>query len=327
MNVHILGTGAIGCHIGAVLKAHKNKVTLLLRSPSHVTDFANRNNTITYRRQDKVHKVQGFNTSLVGDPLDTSPITTLIVATKAHHTRNALSPIASRLSSESTILLLQNGMGVAEELLETFWRYKNSPSIFVGVNRHAIERLAPYDVCHYSGFDDLDALNIGQFPLPSSRLAKQDEALVNNILGIPELRAKYLTWPEMRVKMLKKLFVNACINPVASVLSKRNKSVLTPSGIALMTSICEEAYEVLKDELPGENVESLMKMVLEIAKDAGENKCSTLQDICGHRHTEIDYLNGYVCKLGKQKGISTTANQVLVDMIHAKEELYETETI
>ncbi|GAA5802846.1 2-dehydropantoate 2-reductase [Helicostylum pulchrum] len=323
MNIHILGTGAIGCFIGAVLKTHKSKVTLLLRSPAHVTDFANRNNTITYRRQDKAYQVEGYKSALIGDPEDMSPITSLVVATKAHHTLKALSPVASRLSSNSTILLLQNGMGVAEELVENFWPNGKSPNILVGVNRHAVERLDPYDVCHYSGFDDPDALNIGQLPLPGQP-SKPNSDLIDTMLSIPEFNTKSLSWSEMRVKMLKKLIVNACINPVASVLMERNKSVLTNGGTALMTLICEEAFSVLKDDLPGETVDSLMEMVLEIAKDAGENKCSTLQDIHGLRLTEIDYLNGYLCKLGKQKGINTTANQALVDLIHAKEDLYQT---
>lgn len=326
MNIHILGTGAIGCHVGSILKAHKNKVTLLLRSPAHLTDFQSRNSTITYRCEGKTTLIDGFKASLIGDTTDTSPITSLVVATKAHHTLNALSPMASRLSSSSTILLLQNGMGVAEELIEKLWPNVQPPNILIGVNRHAVERVGPYDICHHSGHEDSDALNIGEFP---SRVKTQDNSqLIDTIVGIPEFHAKHLPWNEMRVKMLKKLFINSCINPVASVLMCKNKGIIeneNTGGLALMTSVCEEAFEVLKDELPRESVESLMKLVLDMTESAGENSCSTLQDIRGRRLTEIDFINGYICKLGKERGVDTKTNQALVNLIHAKEALYDTE--
>lgn len=301
-------------------------MTLLLRSPAHLKDFQARNNTINYRRQGKSTLVEGFEANIIGDQTKTSPISSLIVATKAHHTLDAILPMASRLSSESTILLLQNGMGVAEELVNKVWPNEQPPTIMVGVNRHAVERVAPYDIWHHSGHEDPDALNIGPYPIPG-QTPQQHNELVQTMVDIPEFQGKILTWEEIRVKMLKKLVINACINPVASVLMCQNKGIIengNPGGIAMMNSVCEEAYSVLKNELPGESVETLMKLVLDICKSAGENTCSTLQDIRDKRLTEIDYLNGYICKLGKEKNIDTKTNQALVHLIHAKEALYGT---
>lgn len=326
MNIHVLGTGAIGCHVSSVLKRNKNKVTLLLRSPAHLKDFQNRNNTITYRFGSQVQGIEGFQANVIGDQVDNAPIRSLIVATKAHHTLNAIAPVASRLSPSSSILLLQNGMGVAEELLEKLWPNKEHPTIMVGVNRHAVERMAPYDVCHHSGIEDPDALNIGILPGQTN----VDTQLADKITSIPEFNAKVLPWEQIRVKMLKKLVINACINGVASVLMCQNKGIIhngNPGGIAMMRSVCEEAYDVLKDELPGESVDSLMELVLDINRSAGENTCSTLQDIQNKRLTEIDYLNGYICKFGKSKGIDTKMNQALVHLIHAREVLYDMDTI
>lgn len=323
MNIHVLGTGAVGCHISSVLRMHHNKVTLLLRSTQHVNDFASRQNTITYRNQGKTNLVSGFGSALLTSTTDNSPISSLVVATKAHHTLQALSPVASRLSANSTILLLQNGMGIAEELREKFWSSgKESPRILVGVNRHAVERMEPYDICHYSGYDDVDGLIIGEMPSSSPVKHEDKPGLLEAITSIPELQAKKLPWKDVRVQMLKKLFINSCINPVAAILFTKNKGVLSEGGVNVMHNICEEAYEVLKNELPGETKESLMALVLRIAEEAGENSCSTLQDVRGKRLTEIDYINGYICKLGKERGVQTPVNQTVVNLIHAKEVLY-----
>jgi 2-dehydropantoate 2-reductase len=325
MSIHILGTGAIGCHIATALKSQKNKVNLLLRSQSHLNDFQSRQNSITYRCKGQAQVIPGFSATVMTDTTDKSPITSLIVATKAHHTLKALAPMAPRLSSASTILLLQNGMGVAEELIDKLWPNSLPPNILVGVNRHAIERVDPYDIIQHSGQDDLEALRIGQFPIEGHAKTEPSE-LLQKILEVPELQAAELPWADIRVKMYKKLVVNACINPVASILMSKNGGTIhhgNPGGIAMMRAICEEAYDVLKDGIPGESVDSLMEMVLRINQDASENSCSTFQDIRTKRLTEIDYINGYICKLGKEKSINVKSNQALVNLIHAKEAIYD----
>ncbi|KAK4055588.1 2-dehydropantoate 2-reductase (Ketopantoate reductase) (KPA reductase) (KPR) [Microbotryomycetes sp. JL201] len=53
--------------------------------------------------------------------LRNDPISTLIVTTKATSMIPAIQPLLSRLSSNSTIVLCHNGMGVLETLLERFW--------------------------------------------------------------------------------------------------------------------------------------------------------------------------------------------------------------
>ncbi|KAG2191184.1 hypothetical protein INT46_004112 [Mucor plumbeus] len=324
MGIHILGTGAVGCHIAATLKANRNKVTLLLRSQDHLKDFKTRNNSITYRCQGKTDIVSGFGASITTDTSDKSPINSLIVATKTHHTLKALEPMASRLSPKSNILLMQNGMGVAEELMKSLWPNTTPPNIFVGVNRHAVERIAPYDVHQHSGYNDPDALRIGRFPTNAQAQSEVPEFL-QKIIEIPRLQAAVLPWEEIRVKIYKKLFVNSCINGVASVLMTKNIGVIkdgNPGGIAMMRAICEEGYEVFKDEMPGETVESLMEMVLRTNQEAGENISSTLQDIRAKRQTEVDYLNGYIYRIGQEKGINVKSNQAIVNLIHAREVLY-----
>ncbi|GAN03510.1 2-dehydropantoate 2-reductase [Mucor ambiguus] len=330
MSIHILGTGAVGCHIAATLKANRNKVTLLLRSQDHLKNFRNLNNSITYRCQGKTDVVPDFDASVTTDTSDKSPIQSLVVATKTNHTLKALEPMASRLTPTSSILLMQNGMGVAEELMKSLWRDKTPPKIYVGVNRHAIERMAPYDIHHHSGYNDPDALRIGRFPTTHGNSAEQPTEeevpeFLRAMVDIPRLQAAVLPWEEIRVKIYKKLFVNSCINGVASVLNTKNIGVIkdgNPGGIAMMRSICEEGYEVFKDEMPGESVESLMDMVMRTNLEAGENVSSTLQDIRAKRLTEVDYLNGYIVRMGQQKGINVKSNQAIVNFIHAREVLY-----
>jgi 2-dehydropantoate 2-reductase len=127
--------------------------------------------------------------------------------------------------------------------------------------------------------------------------------------------------------MIHKLVMNMGINSIATVLNFKNKGLSyndNPAAMRLMKNVCDEAYAVLKDDLPqDESAEKFLGYVLQILSIAGENTCSTLQDLKANNLTEIDYLNGYVCKRGKALNIPTPVNQTLVDLIHAKECTYD----
>ena len=55
------------------------------------------------------------------DLVRNDPIDTLFITTKAPQTLPALHALLPRLSSASTIVLCQNGMGVLEGLLDKYW--------------------------------------------------------------------------------------------------------------------------------------------------------------------------------------------------------------
>ncbi|KAI8992267.1 2-dehydropantoate 2-reductase [Pilobolus umbonatus] len=318
MNIHVLGTGAIGCHMASILRTHRHNVTLLLRSQNHLTEFTQKKNSIIYHNKNTV-VVDGFKSSLFHQ---SGMIQSLIVATKAQHTVHAIQQVSDRLSSDSTILLLQNGMGVVEELMETVWNKTDPPHIMVGINRHAVERTSPYEIYHHSGDNDPNALVLGEYPVHKEQ--HQDE-LVSVLTGIPELNASFIPWKEARKRMAQKLIINACINPICALLESKNeilKKDQNPHTKYLVKSIFNEAYEVLKDELPGNSSQSLEKMVWDMVDIAASNSCSTLQDIRNNRLTEIDYINGYICRLGREKKIDVKANELFVHLIHAKELMY-----
>lgn len=59
--------------------------------------------------------------STFGDLVRNDPISTLIITTKAPSTIPSIRALLPRLSSKSTIVLCQNGMGVLEGLLDRYW--------------------------------------------------------------------------------------------------------------------------------------------------------------------------------------------------------------
>ncbi|SAL95345.1 hypothetical protein [Absidia glauca] len=328
MQWNVLGTGAIGCLIASHLRLQKHNVNLILRSKDHLKDFESRKNTITYQRQGKTTQIGGFTASLLGDQTDTTKIENLVVATKAHHTASGLGSVVQQLGSESSVLLLQNGMGIAEELESLYWPHQDErrPRVLVGVNRHAVERTAPYHIVHHSGWDDPEGgLMMGEFFRNRLAVDENRPMGMEQALGdIAALQAITLSWADLRVRMLKKLIVNASINPLASILGTKNAGLANGNtyAINIMRRVCKEAKDILGDDLPSETATSLSDMVIATCHHCGENVCSMYQDVKAKQKTEIDYINGYLCNLAKARGVNAPTNLELVDLIHAKEKLY-----
>lgn len=318
MHFHILGTGAIGCHLAFEL-GRRNAVTLLLRSQVHVKDFVARQSTIKYRRRQRDPVELGsFDALNVKDSqaISNRTIEALIVATKSQHAVDAVHAVKPMLNQDSTVLLFQNGMGVAEELLSKVWTStKDAPSIIAGVNRHAIERLGPFHIKHNSGWNDPNGLNLGA--LPHSR-ADKVRPIFKAFEECPDFRTTVLEWPELLKRMLRKLVVNATINPVAALLDVANGKLLENAGsMELLEGLTKEAAETLTElQATGEE---LLHEVVKTAEISSPNNCTTVQDLRAKRKTEIDFINGYLVRLAKERGVQVPINETLIRLIHAKE--------
>ncbi|KAI9271310.1 2-dehydropantoate 2-reductase [Sporodiniella umbellata] len=315
MNIHILGTGAIGCHIAFTLKKSNHNVSLLLRSRSHIDEFAKRGSRIVCRQGDKVEHITGFEVASLDS--HQGPITSLIVTTKAQNTLEAISSIAPYLSTCSSVLFLQNGMGIVDEVIENVWSKGNVPSLYLGVNLHGVERLSQFDIRLNTLSELPELLTMARYPETAECKYKLTEA----ISQIPDFRAQCLPWDQLYKKALKKLFANSSINAVAGLVDGQNKILLDSNGQSLVRSVCEEAWSVFKNDLPNESLDSMIEAVNSVVKSSSENSCSTLQDIRSGKLTEIKYINGYISKLGRERNVCTKTNDTLISLIHLKENL------
>ncbi|KAI7859081.1 ketopantoate reductase PanE/ApbA C terminal-domain-containing protein [Circinella umbellata] len=330
MRYHVLGTGAIGCHLAYDLKSRHN-VTLILRSKSALEDFNKRQNQIVYRQVDQTEFVgkTGFDTMVAGDIHydDGKPINMMeavVVTTKAQHAQEAVRSIKPFLSKSSTLILFQNGMGIADELLETLWptpeERKNAPTIVLGVNRHSIMRTEPFSILHNAGWYKPDD---GYFMSPFSTSSEQDcedqaQTVMKGLLDLPSLNAKIIEWKELQTAMMRKLVVNASLNAATGILESSNGGLIASShGRELIRQVCEECALVLSEL--NTTADDLYDMAYGTAYDAAPNTCSTVQDIKAKRLTEIEYINGYIIRLAKERNIPVPTNKFLVTLLHAKE--------
>jgi len=63
------------------------------------------------------------------------------------------------------------------------------------------------------------------------------------------------------------------------------------------------------------STQKLETIVLDVAEKTAKNTSSMLQDVRAGRATEIDYINGYIVKRGKEQGVDCEINEKLVRLV------------
>ena len=90
----------------------------------------------------------------------------------------------------------------------------------------------------------------------------------------------------------RKLAVNCVINPLTALYGCRNGDLQRyPEQIE---TLCREVASVMAMEGYHTSCEGLMQYVMDVIRSTADNVSSMLQDIRNQRHTEIDYITGYL---------------------------------
>ncbi|CAO3687715.1 unnamed protein product [Umbelopsis ramanniana] len=280
---HVVGAGAIGCLVSVLLAENGHHVTLIVRHADLCPLF----NGIRYTKSGEQPKLvtAGVSVELASQ---TSTIENLIITTKAQDTTAALTSIKHRWVPSTTALFLENGMAWKESL-DASGIPATSANVAVGVNKHGVERSGHFEIIHHNWKGGMDFA-----AMPS------DQAKTRNVLKslttIPDMNAKLIEWDALMDSKIDKL-----------VLLDR------PDAMSLMRSICTEAAQVFDHK----HADHLYSQVQQVCRDTNLNSSSMLQDIRNARPTEIDAINGWLCRRANNKNIQLPVNQTLVQLVKA----------
>lgn len=119
--------------------------------------------------------------------------------------------------------------------------------------------------------------------------------------------------------ILRKLLVNAVINPLTAILRIRNGELIeTTFRMDVMKSLFRETFDILSaygltDE------PALWDTVVRVCSATRLNESSMLQDVIARKPTEVDFINGAICRMAAEQGKEApwnTAVTALVKAIH-----------
>ncbi|KAJ1654987.1 2-dehydropantoate 2-reductase (Ketopantoate reductase) (KPA reductase) (KPR) [Dispira simplex] len=370
--VYILGVGAIGTLVAYHLR-HKFPtlpVTLLLRNqasaekwqqvaqeqltlvkpPSKKSKSENGSGNPT-TAAGPLHHVRGFSWEVLDSTTSADApaqrIDCLVVTTKVHHTTEALRQVVPRLDHRSVVLLLQNGMGVYEEIRDKFYSSPcdgeyNVPLFLQGTTTHGCYRPRPFHVVHagqgrlWLGTPDIEN---AQRLDTSSTLTTSVRTLLSQFRAIP-LGVSWESTFQLQARLWQKLAVNGCINPLTAHFDCLNGALLDDMRCtSLIHALCTESSVIIRhhldllwdqkargqwsptDELALIDVpllqsqftpDALVNQVQLVCRQTANNVSSMRQDIRAGRPTEINYINGYLVTLATRYNLPcSTHRQVL----------------
>ena len=298
---HVLGTGSMACLWAASLAASGREVSLIARDRSRHAAY----HGITLESA-----AGGEHFEPVLETRESAtPIAQLLVCTKAYDALQALGGIAHRLAPEAAVVLLQNGMGFHDEALSLV----GGARLFCALSAEGAWCPAPFHVRHAGrGFTLL-----GRYPRGP---LDEAEALAR---ALPSRRLDIRPVDDIEHEMWRKLAVNCTINALTAVHGCPNGALLEP-GVAgaEFAALCAETATVLDALGQREIAAQLPASAAEVARRTAANRSSMLQDVLARRRTEIDYINGFLCRRADAAGIPCPLNRALCARIHALEQGY-----
>jgi 2-dehydropantoate 2-reductase len=287
---HVLGAGAIGGLFASLLKEAGTPCTLLLRGDD--PDLTAGVSTITLRRGEQVRSLQ-FDVSASAE---SSPISHLLVCTKAQHIVAAVAGVAHRLAPGSVVVLLANGLGYQREV-QIRW-----PQLdwYHGSTTEGAFRESRRRICHAGHGSTL----IGQ----------PGRAAPPGWFEVWRELPSHCQWsPDISTVLWRKLAINCAINPLTALHRCRNGDLADrPELKALLAQLCAEVKAIGVAAGQAEAVKDLQTEVMAVIRATANNRSSMLQDVLAGRETEIDYLTGYLLDQGRQHGIEAPSNAALL---------------
>jgi 2-dehydropantoate 2-reductase len=324
--IHVLGLGNLGRFFAheLALQARPPPITLLLHRQGLIDDWEAAGKKIEITTEGVAVSSSNFDVELA--PQERKGfIENLIVATKTLNTVKALSSVKHRLTYNSTILFTQNGMGTVEEVTSALFPDASArPHYIKSITYHGVYSLGPFRSVH-AGLANILIGRVVLPGLPDTRNHTRSKYLIDRIISSPGLAAREVDPQELIRLQLEKLVVNAMINPLTVIFNCRNGELFNRGSIVhLMRLLLAEASQVIQSlpELRHDpeiasrfSTQNLETIVLDVAEKTAKNTSSMLQDARDGRATEIDYINGYIVRRGKEQGVECAVNEKLIELV------------
>lgn len=270
---HVLGAGSLGTLWATRLARAGLAVRLIVRDAERLRSYnAAGGLTLVEHGEANTYAVPAQTTD------DPEPIRRLLVACKAYDAENAVAGLASRLTADAELILLQNGLGsqdavanrvpqarcISASSTEGAFRDGDWRVVFAG---HGYTWLG--DVAHAVApiwLDDLDAAKIPH-----------------------EWSTDILT------RLWRKLALNCAINPLTVLHDCRNGGL--QAHHCEVAILCAELTELLQRCGQPAAADHLQQEVERVILATAANYSSMYQDVASRRRTEISYLLGHACKV------------------------------
>jgi len=319
MRIGIVGAGAIGSVVGGLLTKAGQDVTLLDQWPEHVEAMREHGLRLSGTCGEHVVKVKACHlheAQAIEEPFDA-----VFVAVKSYDTEWATALAVRHVRPDGVVVDFQNGIN-DERVAAIAGRGRTLGCVItIGAGM--------YEPGHATRTDT------GKIGFKIGELDGQDTPRARELARVLSDVAPAQVTTNLWGERWSKLAVNCMANPLAGLSglgSAEVRSEPLPRRIAI--HIAAEVVEVGRasgyeiepiygiaaqrfvDAVQGRGLADVERDMAAGARHLSGGRPSLLQDVLRGRRTEIDYLNGHVCRQGRRVGVPTPVNDAVVQAIH-----------
>jgi 2-dehydropantoate 2-reductase len=295
MNIVIIGAGAIGSLFGGLLS--KNNTVVLVGRTSHTKAIQHDGLHITGKNHlhVKLSAVDSIKDMTIAPDL-------VLLTVKSYDTETAIRESLPLISKETIVLSLQNGL----DNIEKVERVIQKNQILAGVTTHGALFSKPGVINHTGiGKTILGELN-GALTTRLERLV-----WVFNEAGIVTSATS-----DIEKEIWAKAIINSSINPLTTFFQCRNGYLLeNPVLDSIVESICQESTSIAQHIGIQLTTEDMIQRTKKVIMETAKNYSSMVQSIQQGKKTEIASINGVLATCGKQHGLMTPLNDILITLI------------
>ncbi len=295
--VAVVGAGAVGSYFGAQLARAGHRVTLIGRA-AHVQAIERDG-----LRLDMAGKVETIRLGASTDIATARGADLVLVCVKSTDTEAAAKALAQHLDKNAVVLSLQNGVENAPTIAKQVTQV-----VLPGVVYVATSLPEPGTVKHFGRGD----LVIGPLDARAGKRAEMTALLKDVADFFASANVPVKVSNEVMGELWQKLLVNCAYNAISG-LAQAPYGELTalPEVRAIMQGAVREVVALANAEgVPMDYATALAGME-RIAVAMPGQLSSTAQDMARGKPSEIDHLNGFVARRGRELGIATPVNETL----------------
>lgn len=268
----------------------------------------------------------------------TERITQLIVTLPCNETKKAIENLLHRIDNRTTICLIQDGLGVVEELNETLFQDPTKRPTFVLGHMTAsvgfVKEVFYSSTLKKPGKLFLTALErgIGQFSMikfhPPVEARSAATSFLHTLTTVPNLGAGAYPLESFFMQKLPAMVFHSVVEPLAIALDGSYEDVLrNETAMQLADDLLEELFNVIwgmPELINGGKViehcgrEALRKYAVKRLVEKGQSQSQMLSRVRAGKQVDIDYLNGYFVKRGRELGIKMPQNEMMIDVVKAR---------
>lgn len=329
--IAIVGAGAVGGYAGAAMAQAGHDVTFIDPWPEHVEAMKARGLTISHLKDEPEFTVpvRAIHITELQSFAKQRPVDVAFICMKSYDTAWATAMIAQYLSPGGYVVSLQNCIN--EETIAGIVGWGRVLGAIASLI--TVELAAPAHVKRAAGKSGAThtVYRVGE---PHGRVSPRAE-FVTSLLALSD---SAMTTTNLWGERWSKLTANVMGNGIAAATGLVAKEATADDAIrAFAARLGSEAIRI--GQALGYHLEEILHLDPEVIAKAGEgdgearaaydaqrladtqkpgggaHRASMGQDIMKGRRTEIEFLNGFVVKKGKDVGIEARANAALTEIV------------